>query len=202
MSAYVDRARQHVNEAEEGLARHLAAQRRQWHYRVERGRVWFDAEVERAHRRLRQSIPAYIRNGSILSLLLAPVIYSLIVPFVVLDAWVCLYQRVCFPIYGIPRVSRRAYFVLDRHTLSYLNGIEKMNCTYCSYANGLLAFVREVAARTEQYWCPIKHARAIPDPHDRYQAFFDFGDAEAYRRGLPAIRRAVGDGGGADAPRR
>ena len=32
------------------------------------------------------------------------------------------------------------------------------------YANGLMAYVREVAARTEQCWYPIKRARAIPAP--------------------------------------
>jgi hypothetical protein len=86
---------------------------------------------------------------------------------------------------------RRAYFVIDRHELAYLNGIEKVNCTFCSYANGLLAYVREVAARTEHYWCPIKNARAIPAPHHRYHFFLDYGDAEGYRQGLPALRDAL-----------
>ena len=65
----------------------------------------------------------------------------------------------CFPIYGIERVQRRRYFAIDRHTLAYLNAIEKANCLYCSHANGVIAYVREVAARTEQYWCPIKHCQ-------------------------------------------
>ena len=34
-------------------------------------------------------------------------------PFAVLDIWVTVYQWVCFPIYGIPRVPRRAYFAID-----------------------------------------------------------------------------------------
>jgi hypothetical protein len=72
-----------------------------------------------------------------------------------------------------------------------MNGIEKVNCTFCSYANGLIAYVREVAARTEQYWCPIKHSRAIPTPHQRYRVFFDYGDAQRYRKELPALRRAL-----------
>jgi hypothetical protein len=80
---------------------------------------------------------------------------------------------------------------MDRRRLAYLNGIEKANCTFCSYANGLFAYVREVAARTEQYWCPIKHARRIAAPHRRYDAFFDYGDAEGFRRGLVALRRTL-----------
>jgi hypothetical protein len=140
---------------------------------------------------MRQSIPAYILEGNLLNLLTAPLIYSLLLPLVILDLWVTLYQSICFPIYGMARVPRRRYFALDRHKLAYLNGIEKVNCTFCSYANGLLAYVREVAARTEQYWCPIKHARAVPAPHQRYDLFLDYGDASGYRKELSALRHAM-----------
>jgi hypothetical protein len=160
-------------------------------HRGHRGRVWFDRERRAAHRRLRQSIPAYVLQGDILSLLTAPVIYSLLLPFVMLDLWVTLYESVCFPVYGIARVPRRRYLAIDRHKLAYLNGIEKVNCTFCSYANGLIAYVREVAARTEQYWCPIKHARTMPVAHGRYHLFFDYGDAERYRRDLVHLRDAL-----------
>jgi hypothetical protein len=91
--------------------------------------------------------------------LTAPVIYAVIVPLVLLDLFVTIYQRVCFPVYGIPKVNRGDYLIFDRHHLAYLNALEKLNCAYCSYANGLIAYVREIAGRTEQYWCPIKHAR-------------------------------------------
>jgi hypothetical protein len=80
---------------------------------------------------------------------------------------------------------------MDRNRLGYLNGIERVNCTFCSYANGLLAYVREVAARTEQYWCPIKHARPVPAPHPRYHTFLDYGDAAGYRRRLTSLRGAL-----------
>jgi hypothetical protein len=108
-----------------------------------------------------------------------------------LDFWVTVYQAVCFPIYGIARVPRRRYFAIDRRKLAYLNAIEKVHCTFCSYANGLIAYVREVAARTEQYWCPIKHARTIPVQHSRYHVFFDYGDAERYRRDLVPLRNQL-----------
>jgi hypothetical protein len=191
MPPYVERIVERLRDAEEDLKREVEDQQRRWQYQVHRGRVWFDQELRDAHRHLKQSIPSYIREGSLLSLLTAPVIYSLLVPLVLLDVWTTVYQWVCFPIYGVPRVPRRAYLVIDRHKLAYLNGIEKVNCTFCSYANGLLAYVREVAARTEQYWCPIKHARTIRAPHQNYHFFLDYGDAEGYRRDLPALRRAL-----------
>jgi hypothetical protein len=87
------------------------------------------------------------RQGSVLSLVTAPAIYSLLLPLLLLDLWVWTYQWICFPIYGIARVPRGAYFVIDRRRLAYLNGIEKVNCTVCSYANGLLACRRTRAPR-------------------------------------------------------
>ena len=99
------------------------------------------------------------------------------------------YQWLCFPLYRIPRVRRRDYFIFDRNSLAYLNIIEKVNCTYCAYASGLTRYVMEIAGRTEQYWCPIKHARRVLEAHSRYEHFVDFGDAEAYRAELDTLRR-------------
>lgn len=188
MSTYAERIVEQLRAAEDDLRRHVDEQRERWRYHVHRGRARFDRERHDAHRRLRQGVVAWVRRGSLLSLLSAPIIYSLLVPFGVLDLWVTTYQWVCFPVYGIARVPRRPYFVLDRHRLAYLNGIEKVHCTFCSYANGLIAYVREVAARTEQYWCPIKHASLILAPHSRYHEFFDYGDAHGYREDLPELR--------------
>lgn len=120
----------------------------------------------------------------------APVIYAMIAPLLILDASVTLYQQICFRAYGVPRVRRRDYLVVDRHRLGYLNPIEKVNCAYCSYANGLIAYAREVLARTEQYWCPIRHARRVLDAHARYPGFVDYGDAQGYRERLDQLRRS------------
>jgi hypothetical protein len=159
--------------------------------RQRRRLVRFDESVRRLHLRFRRGLIDYLRGGDLPTLLTAPVIYSLIVPFALLDLWVTVFQRVCFPVYGIAPVPRRRYFSLDRHKLAYLNVLEKINCTYCSYVNGLIAYVREVAARTEQYWCPIKHARHVPSPHARYAAFADYGDPADYRWSQPELRSAL-----------
>lgn len=125
------------------------------------------------------------------NLLTTPLIYSLGLPLVLLDIWVSVYQWTCFPAYGIDRVRRGRYFAFDRHTLGYLTAIEKANCLYCSYATGVFAYVREVAARTEQYWCPIKHARRVVAPHRHYAGFAEYGDASGYRDGLWRRRQAL-----------
>ena len=148
----------------------------------------FERDVRRAQRRLRQSIPSYVLQSRPLNLLAAPVVYSMIVPIALLDAWVTVYQWICFPLFGIRKVARRDYIVVDRQKLRYLNGIEKLNCVYCGYANGVFAYVREIAGRTEQYWCPIRHAKRVRAPHLHYREFVDYGDAQAYLRELPVLR--------------
>jgi hypothetical protein len=62
-------------------------------------------------------------------------------------------------------------------------------------SNGVFAYVREVAGRTEQYWCPIRHAKRIPAPHVHYRQFVDYGDAEGYRRRLLFLRKALESSG-------
>lgn len=125
-----------------------------------------------------------MRETPLLVILSAPLIYSLIIPFALLDLWVSVYQALCFPVYGVDRVARGSFFQLDRAKLPYLNAVEKLNCQFCAYANGVIGFVREVAARTEQYWCPIKHAEPPTDPHSRYDGFSAYGAGADY-----AVRR-------------
>ncbi len=117
-----------------------------------------------------------LQNSNILLILTAPFIYSMIIPAIILDFFIYFYQGICFPVYGIKKVERSQYIAFDRHKLSYLNSIQKLNCTYCSYFNGLIAYVREVASRTEQYWCPIKHSIRKKGLHKRYKNFFEYGD--------------------------
>ncbi len=143
-------------------------------------------------RRQKVGLWRYLRGARLAVLLTAPIIYSGWAAFLLLDLFVSVYQAVCFPIYGIPKVRRADYLVFDRGDLPYLNIIEKFNCFYCSYGNGVVAFAREVAARTEQYWCPIKHARRLHGAHERYPRFFEHGDAEAFRQGLERLRQQYG----------
>lgn len=184
----IEELRAHISHLEREVENELHAARERWRYRVDAGRVRFEREVREAHRRLKPRIPRFLRESSPLTVLSAPVIYSLIVPVALLDVWVSTYQRICFPIYGIARVRRSAYVVIDRQHLAYLNVIEKWNCVFCGYANGVFAYVREIAGRTEQYWCPIRHARRPRGTHGHYHEFVDFGDAAGYKQRLPLLR--------------
>jgi hypothetical protein len=132
-------------------------------------------------------------SSRFLVILTTPVIWMCIIPIFLVDVIGSFYQAICFPIYGIPKVKRRDYLAFDRHRLTYLNWAEKFNCDYCAYANGILAYFTEIAARTEQHWCPIKHAGCVKCAHSRYKNFFDFGDAEKYRAHVEEIRRDYHD---------
>lgn len=174
---------------ESELDAELAKRSAELRYGMEHGRAAFEEELLRRHRELRQKLLPYILGAKPLVVLTAPVIYAGVVPFFLLDVFVTAYQAVCFPVYGIAKVRRADYVVFDRHHLAYLNALEKLNCAYCSYANGLIAYVREIAARTEQYWCPIKHARRVIGTHARYATFDDYGDGEGYQQRLDERRK-------------
>ncbi len=188
MSDHTDRILSRIHELELELEAEFAKKRAGFRFGMERGRVLFDQEVIRRHIELRKALIPYLLSARFWVVVTAPVIYSLIVVFVLLDLWVSLYQAICFRVYGIPQVRRRDYLLFDRKSLAYLNAMEKLNCAYCSYANGVIAYVREVAARTEQYWCPIKQARRVIGTHARYAGFSEYGDAEHYRERLRALR--------------
>jgi hypothetical protein len=165
--------------------------REQFRYTLDGGRVRFSKEVQDFQRRFRISSLRYILTARLSSVLTAPLIYSMVVPLLITDLTFTLYQQVCFRAYGVARVRRGDYLVNDRHKLAYLNTIEKVNCTYCGYANGVVSYAREIFSRTEQYWCPIRHAHRIRGAHARYPKFFDYGDAEAYQTGLEDMRRKL-----------
>jgi hypothetical protein len=191
MAAQLDVLTEKLRSVQAEIEAELAKRREKLRFHLENRRIVFEKEVLRIHREIKTRASRYLIDANPLMILTAPVIYSLIVPVALLDLWVMAYQAICFPVYRIPKVRRRDYLVFDRHHLAYLNIIEKINCAYCSYANGAIAFAREVASRTEVYWCPIKHARRVLGPHPHYQGFADFGDAEGFRAKLAAMKDGV-----------
>ncbi len=116
-------------------------------------------------------------------LLSAPFIWLVLLPLVLLDGCMELYHRLCFPLYGLPLVRRKDYIRLDRYKLPYLSMIEKVNCLYCEYANGLLHYAQRIAGDTEGYWCAITHKKyagfVAPSHH---AGFVKYGDKNAYAR--------------------
>ena len=116
----------------------------------------------------------------------APFIYAMIIPTVVLDAFVEMYQHICFPLYGLPLVKRKDYLIFDRQKLSYLPWYDKLNCTFCAYANGMFLYAAAIAAETEKYWCGIKHQRArLRDLREEEKGYLAYGD----KKGLKKLKK-------------
>lgn len=182
-----------LRQLEEEFQAEYDKRREDFAFAVEEKRVRFSEEVAALQRASKVGLVRYLTGASLLSWLVAPVIYLGFVPLLLLDLFLFVYQLICFRVYRIVRVQRSEYLVLDRGDLPYLNALERFNCMYCGYANGLIAYAREIAARTEQYFCPIKHARRILAAHDRYPGFFEYGDAESYRLGLERLRGALAE---------
>ena len=159
-------------------------------YGIEKGRAVFQQEVLKRHRELKIGLWKYMRSASFLVIITAPVIYFGIIPVIIMDVFVTVYQWICFPVYKIPRVKRSDYFIYERTHLAYLNLIQMINCAYCSYGNGVIAYSREIFARTEQHWCPIKHAKKVLGYHDLYNEFAEFGDAEDFAKKYISERKA------------
>jgi hypothetical protein len=171
----------------------IRERRRNFGYEMEGRAVRFDAAVSAEHRKIAKSLGRYLLEAKWLNIITAPMIWFCVFPILFMDVVAEAYQFVCFPIYGIPKVRRRDYIVMDRGRLLYLNSMERFNCVYCGYVNGVIAYVREIAGRTEQHWCPIKHALSLKTRHSRYQHFLDYGDAEQYRKRLEEVRRDFAD---------
>jgi len=181
---------QHV---ENEVLHEIQRKEQEFFYQILKKKVRFEQDAKKAHKDLIKKIHHYLRDASIKNILTAPIIWSCLIPALLMDLVISMFQGVCFPVYGIPKVRRSDYIIIDRQYLNYLNRIERLNCVYCGYFNGVIGYSREVAGRAEQYWCPIKHARKIKSIHSRYKNFFDYGDAAGYREKIEEVRRGFDD---------
>ncbi len=191
MESEIDDLVKRLARLEDELERKLEVQREAFRYHFEERKAVFEVGVIRQHKAIKTGLLTFLRRSPLATLIVAPAVYGLIVPLAVLDVGVTIFQLICFTAWGMERIRRSDYVIVDRHRLAYLNGIEKLNCIYCGYANGVIAYAREAASRSEQYWCPIKHALRVRAPHPRYRDFVDYGDAQGFRSRLDELRDGV-----------
>jgi hypothetical protein len=112
----------------------------------------------------------------------------MLIPAIFLDIWLFIYQQTAIRLYKIPLVKRSDYIVFDRWQLAYLNWIQKIDCIYCSYFNGVMQYSVEVAWRTEKYWCPIKHANKKAWEHAWEEHFADYWDPKWFKKAFWNIK--------------
>lgn len=188
MDTHISDIYKKIQALEAQLEAEMAIKRANLKYRIEKNKIIFEEDILKRQAELKTTLAKYIFQTNPLVILTTPFIYVLIFPLLLLDAFITLYQAICFPVYRIEKVKRADYIIFDRAFLPYLNLIEKINCAYCSYANGILSYAREIASRTEQYWCPIKHAKKATQAHSRYFNFVDYGDADKFRQEQEKLR--------------
>lgn len=188
MKSRIDEIIKEINKLEDELLDEFKAKEEEFSYHIKNKKVQFEQKVIDKGRAKMMGSFKYLSRLPILTIVTIPFIWMMIIPALISDIFVTIYQFVCFPIYKIPKVKRSDYVVIDRYDLFYLDRVEKINCLYCEYFNGVIGYVREIAARTEQFWCPIKHSRGLKDTHSRYDKFFDFGDYNRYRKEIEKRR--------------
>lgn len=177
-----------IQQLEDQLGEALREKQQQTHYQIKGKRIEFEEAVRQQHKKVKTSLFRTLFISRPQNILTTPIIYGMAIPMVVFDLLISFYQYSCFPIYGVARVKRRSYFIYDRDQLRYLNLIQKINCQYCAYGNGLMAYAAEIIARTEQYFCPIKHAQKRLGAHPRYLRFSEYGDGEHFARDQRRLR--------------
>jgi len=182
-----------LKQLEQELFVELQKKQDEYFYVIKDKKVQFEEETRRYHKALATRLHVYLADSDLVNILTAPLIWSCLIPALFMDLVVSVFHSTCFRLYGIPLVRREDYIVIDRKSLQYLNAIEKLNCIFCGYFNGLVAYVQEIAARTEQYWCPIKHARKLSMIHSRYHKFIEYGDSDYYQQRFAELRKDFAD---------
>jgi len=171
------------------LAEEIANQENYISYEVHDGYIKFENEVLAKQKRNMKSLLSWFREVPLLHFLAAPIIYGMIIPSVLFDMAIFIYQNIVFRIFKFEFIKRSDYIIFDHQYLGYLNPIEKLNCLYCSYVNGLMQYSSAVAGRTELFFCPIKHAKKVAGEHNYYNEFLSYGDGEEYQKKLKELRR-------------
>lgn len=181
MSSRISELTKKIDELYQELKQEYQKAAEKYGFKLSGRKVVFMEAFREKNKKFKENLLRYVFTAKIRHLLSMPFIYSMIVPVVILDIFLWIYQTCAFPLYGIPKAKRRDYIIYDRKFLDYLNLIQKIHCLYCTYANGLFAYAVEIAGRTERYWCPIKAANHPKAPHSQYADFADYGDAEGFK---------------------
>lgn len=173
------------------LAEEIAQQESHISYEIHNGYVKFEKDVLARQKENMKNLLTWFGEVPLLHFLAAPIIYGMVIPTLLFDVILFIYQQVVFRIFKFEFIKRSDYIVFDHQYLGYLNPVEKLNCVYCSYVNGLMQYASAIAGRTEFYFCPIKHAKKVAYEHNYYDTFLAYGDGEDYQKKLKSLREKL-----------
>lgn len=184
----IEKLLQEIREKREELWAEYEKLKEKYGYVIEKWKIRFSEEMKKRNRFYKKSVWDSIFSARVREVLSMPFIYMMIVPAIILDIFLFVYQNTALRLYKVPLVKRSEYIIFERRHLDYLNWIQKINCLYCSYVNGLFSYAVEVAGRTEKYWCPIKYASRKKWWHDWEEYFADYGDPEKFKEVFTSLK--------------
>jgi hypothetical protein len=116
MSEKIDALLERMRGLEKEIVRELQRKEMEFFYEVRLGKVRFTQEARARHKQMVKRFTTYIRDSRAMIVFTSPVIWACLVPILILDLTMKLYQAICFPIYGIPKVKRRDSSRFNRQT--------------------------------------------------------------------------------------
>lgn len=182
MKSKISKIYKEIQEKRDELFKEIEKFREKYGFELQNGKIVFNKEKKEENKKEKTGSMRYMLWAQIRHIISMPFIYMMIVPTIIFDIFLFVYQQTCFRLYGIPLVRRRDYITAERKHLDYLNWIQKINCLYCSYVNGIFSYAVEIWGRTEKYWCPIKHARKNRTFHNWQDHFADYWDAKGFKK--------------------
>ena len=181
MKSTISRILQEIENKRKELAEEYERIKKKYNFEYIKWKITFSKEQKLENKKKKRSFWQTTKSTTFREYLSIPFIYSMMIPAVILDLFLFMYQQTAMRLYRIPLVKRSDYITLERKHLDYLNWVEKLNCIYCSYVNWLFAYALEIAWITEKYWCPIKHAKKMTSSHNWEKYFADYGDADWFK---------------------
>ena len=95
-----------IKKLENDLLEEMQRKEGDFFYKVKGKKIFFEEEAKKYQETFIIKAGEYISKASLANLLTVPFIWSCIIPALLLDLSVSLYQFICFKIYNIPKVKR------------------------------------------------------------------------------------------------
>lgn len=181
MKSKINKILEDIKIKKDELVKEYEKLREKYDFEFVKWKIVFSKKKKEENKKFKLWSFRYILWSQIRHIISMPFIYAMIIPTIILDIFLFVYQNICFRLYGIPLVKRSEYISSERKHLDYLNWIQKINCLYCSYVNGIFSYAVEIGWRTEKYWCPIKHAKKNNTFHNWQDHFADYWDAKWFQ---------------------
>lgn len=144
MKSKISKLYREIKEKRDELFIEIEKMKEKYDFDYIKGKIVFSKKQKEENKKEKLPTYRYMLGAQIRHIISMPFIYGMIVPALFLDIFLFVYQQTCFRLYRIPLVKRKDYITAERKHLDYLNWIQKINCLYCSYVNGIFSYAVEI----------------------------------------------------------